>query len=262
MITMTKKTYFASDFHLGTDARLTSVERERQVVRWLDQCAADAEAIYLVGDIFEFWFEYRTVVPKGFVRLLGKLAELRDGGIPIYAFTGNHDLWMFGYFEQELGIPVYRRPIQREIHGKQFFIGHGDGLGPGDTGYKLMKKVFVHPLSQWLFGWLHPDWGTGLAHFFSQKSRAATPPAERAWMGADREWLLQYCERKIERGTVPDYFVFGHRHLPIDWLLSNQHSRYLNLGEWMHYNSYAVFDGQDLTLRFFENKGKVVTVDG
>lgn len=255
---MTKKTYFASDFHLGTDARLTSAERERQVVRWLDQCAPDAEAIYLVGDIFEFWFEYRTVVPKGFVRLLGKLAELRDSGLPIYAFTGNHDLWMFGYFEQELGIPVYRRPIQREIQGKMFFIGHGDGLGPNDTGYKLMKKVFVHPVSQWLFGWLHPDWGTGLAHFFSKKSRAATPPAERAWMGADREWLLQYCERKIERGTVPDYFVFGHRHLPIDWLLSNGRSRYLNLGEWMHYNSYAVFDGQALALRFFEHEGTVV----
>lgn len=252
---MSKKTFFASDFHLGADARLTSLERERQVVRWLGAVAPEAEAIYLVGDMFEFWFEYKTVIPKGFSRFLGKLAELRDGGLPIYAFTGNHDLWMFGYFEQELGIPVFRQPIQRDIGGKSFFIGHGDGLGPGDLGYKRMKKVFQHPLSQWLFGWLHPDVGAWLAHFSSQKSRAATPPEERAWLGAEREWLLQYCERKVSLGIEPDYFVFGHRHLPIDWRLSNGRSRYLNLGEWLHHCSYAVFDGRDLELCFFEHPG-------
>ncbi|MBK7937100.1 MAG: UDP-2,3-diacylglucosamine diphosphatase [Lewinellaceae bacterium] len=254
-----KKTYFASDFHLGVDARLRSRDRERQVVRWLDQVSQDAEAIYLVGDLFEFWFEYASVVPKGFNRLLGKLAELRDGGIPITVFTGNHDLWMFGYFEQEFGIPVLRKPIQKEIHGKHFFIGHGDGLGPNDYGYKRMKKVFTHPFSQWLFRWFHPDMGTRLANFSSQKSRAATPPEERNWLGEDREWLLQYCHRKIDRGTEPDYFVFGHRHLPIDWLLKNNRSRYINLGEWLYYNSYAVFDGNDMELRFFDNTGKVVS---
>ncbi|MBN8681781.1 MAG: UDP-2,3-diacylglucosamine diphosphatase [Chitinophagales bacterium] len=249
---MSKKTFFASDFHLGVNARLSSRERERQVVQWLEQCAPEAEAIYLVGDIFEFWFEYKTVVPKGYTRLFGQLAALRDANIPVYAFTGNHDLWMFGYFESELDIPVYRKPILREIGGKQFMIGHGDGLGPGDTGYKLMKKVFVHPLSQWLYGWLHPNWGTQLAGFFSQKSRDATPAAERAWLGEDKEWLLQYCERKIAQGTEPDYFVFGHRHLPIDWQLSNGRSRYLNLGEWMWASSYGVFDGQDMAIRIFD----------
>ena len=255
-----KKTFFASDFHLGADARRSSAERERQVVRWLDHIAPEAEAIYLVGDLFEFWFEYKAVVPKGFNRFLGKLAELRDAGIPIYIFTGNHDLWMFGYFEQEFGIPVYRQPIQREIHGKTFFIGHGDGLGPDDRGYKRLKKVFTHPVSQWLFRWLHPDAGTGLAHFFSQKSRAATPPAERHWLGENQEWLLRYTLRKVERGVEPDYFVFGHRHLPIDWQLPNGRSRYLNLGEWMWASSYAVFDGQNMTIRFFENpEGRVVT---
>lgn len=254
-----KKTYFASDFHLGVDARLRSRDRERQVVRWLDLVSQDAEAIYLVGDLFEFWFEYASVVPKGFNRLLGKLAELRDGGIPITVFTGNHDLWMFGYFEQEFGIPVLRKPIQKEIHGKHFFIGHGDGLGPNDYGYKRMKKVFTHPFSQWLFRWFHPDMGTRLANFSSQKSRAATPPEERNWLGEDREWLLQYCHRKIDRGTEPDYFVFGHRHLPIDWLLKNNRSRYINLGEWLYYNSYAVFDGNDMELRFFDNTGKTVS---
>lgn len=253
------KTYFASDFHLGIDARLSSAERERQVVRWLRQVADDAEAVYLVGDVFEFWFEYRTVVPRGYTRLLGTLADLRDAGVAVYAFTGNHDLWMFGYFEEELGIPVYRQPIERDIQGRRFFIGHGDGLGPGDLGYKRMKKVFVHPLSQWLYGWLHPNWGVGLARFFSQKSRAATSTTERAWLGDQQEWLLQYCERKLSQGTVPDFFVFGHRHLPIDWRLSNGHSRYLNLGEWMYHNSYGVFDGTEMRLEFFEHSGKVTT---
>lgn len=253
-----KKTFFASDFHLGADARLPSRERERQIVRWLSHIESEAEAIYLVGDIFEFWHEYRTVIPKGFTRLLGKLAELRDGGLPVFAFTGNHDLWMSGYFEAELGIPVFKKPIQRDIGGKQFFIGHGDGLGPGDTGYKLMKKVFTNPTCQWLFRWLHPDLGTRLAHFASGQSRAATPPEEFEWLGEAREWLVQYCERKIGLGVEPDFFVFGHRHLPIDWLLSNGRSRYLNLGEWLHHNSFAVFDGTDLQLQFFENNGRPV----
>lgn len=253
------KTYFASDFHLGADARLTSAERERLLVRWLDVASRDAASIYLVGDMFEFWFEYKTVIPKGFSRLFGKIAELRDGGMHIEAFTGNHDLWMFGYFEQEFGIPVHRHPIQVNIQGKSFFIGHGDGLGPGDYGYKRMKKVFTHPLSQWLYGWVHPDWGTNLANFFSKKSRAATPPEERNWLGDDKEWLLQYCQRKITAGVEPDYFVFGHRHLPIDWLLSNGKSRYINLGEWMWHNSFGVFDGENMSIQFFENDGKVVS---
>jgi UDP-2,3-diacylglucosamine hydrolase len=248
-------TFFASDLHLGADARLTSAERERQFVRWLNHCAPQAEAIYLVGDIFEFWFEYKQVVPRGFTRLLGTLAELRDGGLPIYAFTGNHDLWMFGYFEAELGIPVYRKPIQREIGGKHFMIGHGDGLGPGDKGYKRMKKVFTHPLAQWSFARLHPNLAFWLANSASQQSRRATPPEEFSWLGEDREWLLQYCLRKVAQGIEPDYFVFGHRHLPIDWPLTNGKSRYINLGEWMHACSYGVFDGNDMQVLFWEDEG-------
>lgn len=254
-----KKTYFASDFHLGIDARVSSRERERQVVRWLETCAADAEAIYLVGDLFEFWHEYRTAIPKGSTRLLGCLARLRDDGLPIFAFTGNHDLWMYGYFEAELGIPVFKKPIQREIHGKQFFIGHGDGLGPGDLGYKLMKKVFTNPACQWLFRWIHPDWGIRLANFSSGRSRAATPPEEFSWLGEEREWLVQYSNRKIDEGIEPDFFIFGHRHLPIDWLLKNGRSHYLNLGEWMWHNSFAEFDGQNLQLKFFEKEGQIVS---
>lgn len=251
---MGKKTYFASDFHLGIDGYLPAAARERQAARWLDAIAPDADKLYLVGDLFEFWFEYRTVVPKGFVRILGRLAEMRDAGIPIEAFTGNHDLWMFGYFEQELGIPVHKRPISARIGDKDFFIGHGDGLGPGDKGYKRMKKVFIHPLSQRLFRALHPDWGVRMAHFFSSASRRATPPEEREWLGEDREWLYQYCLRKIAQGIEPHYFVFGHRHLPVDIPLPNGRSRYINLGEWMYRCSYAEFDGAELTLRYWERE--------
>ena len=253
-----KKTFFASDFHLGADARLSSRERERQIVRWFNAIAPEADAIYLVGDLFEFWFEYKTVVPKGFNRFLGKLAELRDGGLPIQVFTGNHDLWMFGYFEEELGIPVHRKPLQIELQGKQFFIGHGDGLGPGDRGYKRMKKIFTHPANQWLFRWLHPDLGMRLAGFSSQASRDAMPEEERSWLGEEQEWLVQYANRKIDQGIAPDYFVFGHRHLAVDWLLKNGRSRYVNLGDWMSFCSYAVFDGRELELHFFEREGVVV----
>lgn len=253
-----KKIYFASDFHLGVNAVLTSRDRERQIVRWLDRIAPEAEAIYLVGDLFEFWFEYQTVVPKGYSRFLGKLAELRDGGLPIHIFTGNHDLWMFGYFEEEFGIPVHHRPIQAELAGKRFFIGHGDGLGPNDRGYKLMKKMFTSRVNQWLFRWFHPDLGMRLAGFSSQASRDAMPEEERSWLGEEREWLVQYCHRKIDQGLAPDYFVFGHRHLPVDWRLKNGKSRYINLGDWMSYCSYAVFDGEQMELRFFERDGIVM----
>ncbi|TNE58351.1 MAG: UDP-2,3-diacylglucosamine diphosphatase [Bacteroidetes bacterium] len=252
-----KKTFFASDFHLGIDGHLPARERERQVVRWLDAVAPEADAVYLVGDLFEFWFEYRKVVPKGFSRFLGKLAELRDGGLPVHVFTGNHDLWMFGYFEEEFGIPVYTKPIQIELQGKSFFIGHGDGLGPNDKGYKFMKKVFTNPLNQWLFRWFHPDLGMRLAGFSSQASRDAMPDEERYWLGPEREWLVQYANRKISRGVEPDYFIFGHRHLAVDWLLQNGRSRYINLGEWIFSPSYAVFDGTQLELCFFEGDGKV-----
>ena len=248
------KTYFASDFHLGTDyGDDTSRERERRIVRWLDQCARDADAIYLVGDVFDFWFEYKRVVPRGFVRLLGKLAELSDGGLPLYFFTGNHDLWMRTYFEEELGIPTYRAPIRRTIYGKSMMIGHGDGLGPGDKGYKRMKKVFVHPMAKWLYRQVHPDTGIGVADFWSHRSRN-TQPAPRGFLGPEGEWLVAYCERKIEQEEI-DYFVFGHRHLPIDHTLSNGTSRYLNLGEWMTYRSYGILhDSGEMEVAFFENE--------
>jgi UDP-2,3-diacylglucosamine hydrolase len=251
-----QKTYFASDFHLGVNGTLSTQDREKQIVRWLTHIQTDAEAIYLVGDIFDFWFEYKTVVPKGYIRLLGKLAELRDAQIPIYFFTGNHDMWMFDYFTKELNIPIYRKPIVQEIHGKIFFIGHGDGLGPNDYGYKRLKKIFANPFCQWLFHRLHPNFGIGLAQYLSVESRKSDPVEER-FLGKN-EWLLAYANRKIEQIPPIDYFIFGHRHLPINVLLNNQRSRYINLGEWLHHNSYGVYDGEEMELAFFENpKGRI-----
>ncbi len=247
-----KKTYFASDFHLGTDGRLPSRERERLIVKWLDTIAPDAEALYLVGDVFDYWFEYSKVVPKGYVRLLGKLAELRDAGLPIHYFTGNHDMWMFRYLEEEMGIPIHRKPLFCEIGGHKFLIAHGDGLGPGDHGYKFIKAVFSNPVCQWLFARLHPNTGIRLMRFFSGTSRRHTAD-ESGFLGPEKEYLIQYCEQVLQEQQV-DFFIFGHRHLPIDFTLSNGHSRYINLGDWLEYNSYAVFDGQTLELKFFENE--------
>ena len=231
-------TFFASDFHLGVDARHTSAERERHIVAWLDHCVAeDADAIYLVGDLFEFWFEWRRAVPRGYVRFLGKLAELTDRGIPVYVFTGNHDMWMRDYLEREAGVILYREPVVHTIYGKKVLIGHGDGLGPGDRGYKRLKKVMNAGWAKWLYARLHPNLAMQLALFFSGKSREAQP-SEEVFLGPEQEWLIAYSERKLAEHPRLAYCIFGHRHLPIDHTLSNGTSRYINLGEWLQAYSY------------------------
>lgn len=244
-----KKIYFASDFHLGVPNYDDSLAREKRLVAWLDSIKHDAAEIYLVGDLFDFWFEYKTVIPKYFTRLLGKLAELRDNGIPITFFTGNHDMWMFGYFEEELGIPVIRKPIDREINGKKFHIAHGDGLGPGDNGYKFIKKVFASKICQWLFKWVHPDIGIGVANYFSGTSRKKTGDSDAKFLGEENEWLVIYSREKLEE-QHRDFFIYGHRHLPMDIKL-NENSKYINLGDWIHHFTYAVFDGENVELKKF-----------
>lgn len=241
--------YFASDFHLGVPSYEKSRERELKIVRWLDQIRADAKEVFLVGDLFDFWFEYKRAIPKGFVRLQGKIAELTDAGIPVTIFTGNHDMWMFDYLPQELGVELYREPIRREFAGKQFLIGHGDGLGPGDHGYKFIKKVFANRLSQWLFARLHPNLGIGLANFWSGKSRAANHSVDEKFLGEENEWLAIYCKEYLKKEHI-DFFIFGHRHLPLDLSVGTK-SRYINLGEWINYSTYAVFDGEKLELKEF-----------
>ncbi len=247
-----KKIYFASDNHLGAPTQAASRPREKKFVAWLDSIKDDAAAIFLLGDLFDFWFEYKTVVPRGFTRTLGKLAEITDAGIPVYFFVGNHDLWMNGYFEEELNIPVYHHPKDFIFNGKTFFIGHGDGLGPGDKGYKRMKKVFTNPFSKWLFRWLHPDWGMKLAQYLSVKNKLISGDEDARFLGAENEWLAEYSKRKLSE-NYRDYFVFGHRHLPLEIKLDGT-STYFNLGDWISYYTYGVFDGTTFELKTFESK--------
>ncbi len=263
-----KKIYFASDFHLGYPDHQTSLARERKVVAWLDSIKHDAQIVFLVGDIFDFWFEYKNVVPKGFVRLLGKLAELSDSGIEIIVFAGNHDIWMFDYFTKELGIKVYRDFQEYEIIGNQsaigstqltthnsqlttFYVVHGDGLGPGDFGYKYLKKVFESKLSQWAFGWIHPHAGISLATWWSGSRKDEERIKRELQFRGDNEWLWSFAKEQ-EAIKHHDFYIFGHRHLLLD-LPVNDKSRYINLGQWAYddENSYhfAVFDGVELVVK-------------
>ena len=245
-----KKIFFISDFHLGTPDRLTSLQREKYIIRFLESIQHEADEIFIVGDLFDFWFEYKTVVPKGYVRILGKLATLTDAGISIQFFVGNHDMWIRNYFEKELSIPVYYEPKTFLRNGKKFLIGHGDGLGPGDGGYKFLKKIFRNKFSQALFGVLPPAIGVGIAHYFSRKSRTATGQTDKKFLGEEAEWLIQYCKIKLSEENF-DYMIFGHRHLPIDYTFPNG-TRYINLGYWIHYFSYASFDGEQLELKSYD----------
>ncbi len=244
------KIYFASDQHFGIPDNESSKLREKKFISWLDEVKKDAKAIFLLGDLFDFWFEYKKVVPRGFVRVLGKIAEIRDGGTPIYFFVGNHDLWMSDYFVTELGIPVYHEPKEFEFNGKTFLIGHGDGLGPGDKGYKRMKKVFVHPFSKWLYRWLHPDIGVRLAQYLSTKNKLISGQEDTRFLGEENEWLVQYAKRKLEKKHY-DYFLFGHRHLPME-IEIGKGSKYINTGDWITHFTYAVFDEKNLSLKTFD----------
>lgn len=239
--------------HFGTPNYQESRKREETFVSWLNFIKADASELYLVGDIFDFWFDYKTVVPKGFVRLLGKLAELSDAGIKIHYFKGNHDMWLNGYFEEELNVEVHSDNLEIERNGVKIFIGHGDGKGPKDYKYKLLKKVFRNPLFIWLFKWIHPDIGMAFAQFSSKSSRYATGEAKlETFKGVENEWLVSYCKKKLEQ-KHQDYFIFGHRHLALEIPISEK-TTYINLGDWINYKSYAVFDGKEIQLKYFEEK--------
>ncbi len=251
-LSINKKIYFASDNHLGLPNGEESRVREKYFVDWLEEVRKDAAAIYLLGDLFDFWFEYKTVVPKGFVRVMGKLAEITDAGIPVVFFVGNHDLWVRDYFQKELGITVHHQPIALTVGAKQFFIGHGDGLGPGDKGYKRMKKVFTNPFSKWIFRWIHPDLGVRLGQYLSQKNKLISGQEDIQFKGEDKEWLVAYSKKKLEKQNV-DFFIFGHRHLPLEIQL-NEKSKYINLGDWITHFTYGEFDGNQLALKTWKKK--------
>ncbi len=247
-----KKLYFASDFHLGAPDATSSLEREKKIVAWLESIRHNAHAIYLLGDIFDFWFEYRFAIPRGFIRLQGKLAELRDAGISISFFTGNHDMWMFDYFPTELGIPIHREPIELTVGNQRVLIGHGDGLGPGETSYKLLKKFFNSSICQWLFARIHPNLGMRIAHYWSKKSRINNMKREETFRGEENEFLFVWC-REEEKKTHRDFYIFGHRHLTLD-LQVGPSCRYLNIGEWVHQKAtYCTYDGKNAELKIFSS---------
>lgn len=243
--------YFASDFHLGLDLKLSSKRRERIIVKWLDSIKSDCDALFLLGDLFDYWFEYKNVVPKGFNRLISKLADFTEEGIPVNIFTGNHDMWMYDYFESEIGAKVFKTPQRITLNDKSLLIGHGDGLGPGDKKYKLLKKFLSNRFNQWLFARFHPNFGISLMKYFSQISRESDKESPK-FLGPEKEWLVQYAEQKLKTEKI-DYFIFGHRHLPIEYMLSNGKSKYLNAGDWMNHFSYVKLDVHNIHLLKFED---------
>ncbi len=244
------KVYFASDLHLGAPDYASSLVREKAFVQWLDMISKDASDLYLLGDIFDMWFDFKRVVPRGYVRLLGKLAELSDAGLQIHYFIGNHDMWTFDYFEKELGVIMYREPQELVLRNKTFLIGHGDGLGSGDASYKFIKRIFAGKFNQWLFARLHPNFGLWLAGFLSRRSRIANGNYDEQFHGEDKESLVQYCKKRLATKHY-DYFIFGHRHLKMEIQIADN-STYINLGEWVNNKPYAVFDGEELQLLEFE----------
>ena len=246
-----KKIYFASDFHLGVPTPELSLAREKKICRWLDSIKNDAGEIFLVGDLFDFWFEYKYTIPKGTVRLLGKIAELTDAGIPVHFFVGNHDLWMKDYFIKELNVSVHHQPITRTFQGKVFLIGHGDGLGPGDKGYKLLRRIFASKVCQWLYSRLHPNLAFYIAKRSSKRRKISTGDKDELFLGAENEWLYLYSKDYLKNHKI-DFFIFGHRHLPMDLDIEGK-ARYINLGEWIKYDTYAVFDGTNMSLVKFVN---------
>jgi UDP-2,3-diacylglucosamine hydrolase len=254
---LNKKIYFASDFHLGAVSPENSRMREQLICAWLDSIKPTCQVLFLVGDVFDFWYEYRHAVPKGFVRLLGKLAEMTDEGIQIHFFAGNHDMWVWDYFQKELGIQVHRREARVEVvaynQTTTFYVVHGDGYGPADYGYKyFLKNVFENPFFRWAFRWVHPDVGLWLGNSWAKRSRIKNDlkNAER-FLGEDKEWLFTHA-KEVEKTQHHNYYVFGHRHVPLD-LTVNQDSRYINLGEWVHNNTYAVFDENGCKLQQWDN---------
>lgn len=248
-----KKAYFSSDHHFGAPNEKDSLVREKLFVKWLDEIKDDCGVLFLIGDLFDFWFEYKYVVPKGFVRVLGKLAEISDKGIPIYFFVGNHDLWMKDYLEEQINAIVFRDKQDFIINGKEFFIVHGDGKGPGDKGYKRMKKVFTNKVCQFLFYLLHPDLAMWLGITVSRKNKMISGDEDVKFLGIENEWLIMYSRQQLKRKYY-DYLIYGHRHLPMEITIGK--AKHINLGDWIDYFTYGIFDGNEFELKtYFGDQG-------
>ena len=245
-----KSIYFSSDNHLGAPNYSDSLIREKLFISWLDKIKKDAQVIFLLGDLFDFWFEYYKSVPKGFTRVLGKLAELSDSGIKIYFFVGNHDYWTRDYFQKEIGMEVLKKPTEFKINNKLFFIGHGDGLGPGDFKYKFLKRIFRNPIFIFLFRINYPWFGIPLGNFFSRKNKILSGNNIK-FKSKENEILYHFCKKKLNVKHY-DFFVFGHRHLPLKIELGNN-SYYFNTGDWINHYSFLHFKDDSLELKYFKN---------
>ena len=248
-----KKVYFISDVHLGAPALKNNRERELAFVDWLNEIKTDASHLFLMGDIFDFWFEYKTVVPRGFTRTLGKIAEIADSGVEVHFFTGNHDVWVFDYLPQELGMILHREEYRTELFGKKFFLAHGDGLDLSDKGYLLLKKMFTSKTLQWLFARIHPNFSLSFGHSWSKQSRISKGITGEGFKGAENEGIYIFAQSVLKAEHI-DYFIFGHRHVLVDTPIG-ENSRYINLGDWIHHFSYGVFDGESFKLKKYNYTG-------
>ena len=247
------KIYFISDVHLGLFPDEKSREREKILVSWLDEIKNYTAELYLLGDIFDFWHEYKHLVPKGFTRFLGKLSEMADNGTKIYFFPGNHDIWEYGYFKTELGAEIYHKPVVKELNGLKFFLAHGDGLGPGDYGYKLLKVIFQNKILQWIFARLHPNFAMWLGKTWSKKSRVAKGVVAEQYSGDQGELQILFAKIKLKKEHF-DYFIFGHRHIPFEVKLGDK-SKVINLGDWIYSFTYGELDGKTFQLKQYNGNG-------
>lgn len=240
------KIYFASDFHLGLTAGSPAIEREKKVVGWLNSVAGDAKEIYLIGDIFDFWWEYKLVVPRGFTRFLGTVGALTDSGIQVHFFTGNHDMWVGDYLSGECGVTIHTNPITTIFNGKKFHLAHGEGLGTKDTGYKILLSIFRNKPLRAMYSALHPSIGVGIGHRWSLNSRLGKG-ITKEFLGDDKEDLIRYAESVLENDKI-DYFIFGHRHLAMVYKMQ-QEAEIVFLGDWVKNGSYAEWDGNNLSFK-------------
>lgn len=241
-----KKIYFASDLHLGVPDAASSIEREKKFVKWLDLIAPETETLYLLGDVFDFWYEYKRAIPKGFARLQGKLAEMTDAGIQVHFFAGNHDMWLSNYFSEELGLILHLEPLETEIMGHKFLLAHGDGLGPGDQSYKFLKQIFRNKILKWSFGMIHPNTGIGIAQYFSRRSRKGNAHQDKNDYG-ENEFLLLFSKEYLGQRPEVSYFVYGHRHFPVDKEFAPG-KHYINLGDWISHNTFLQADADGVRL--------------
>ena len=247
-----KNVYFLSDAHLGSWAIDHGRMHERRLVRFLDSIKHKAAAVYLLGDMFDFWYEHKYTVPKGYTRFLGKLSELTDMGVEVHFFTGNHDIWAYSYLEEECGVIMHRKPITTDIYGKVFYLAHGDGLGDPDIKFKLLRRMFHNTICQRLFSAIHPRWSMWLGltwakHSSMKRINGEEPP----YMGENKEHLVLYAKQYMKSHPNVDVFIFGHRHIELDLNLSKS-VRMMILGDWISQFTYVVFDGDHLLLEEYE----------